>query len=435
MRCPGSLVVIAVLLWDGQCRAVDWPQWRGSNANDIADEPSGWPKAWPPKMLWTAEMGLGCATPIIADGRLYVMGWTANAPGRPTGNPPGTDSLWCLDPATGKTLWKQSYPSLCQGRLREGDLNQYGGPNGAPAFDPASGLICTLGGDGDLRCWDTRQTGKLAWQLNLYESFNVPQRPHTGKGLRDYGYTSSPLLHGPWVIIEVGAKEGTVIAFDRKTGKVAWKSQHTEPAGFTGGSAIFQVEGKDCLAVFTVEHILVLRLDPGHEGKTVGTFHWRTDFACHVASPTPVGSSLLITSTHNQRRLALLDVTLAGITERWSSKRYAVVCSPVVHKGRIYLVNNALECLDLKTGELLWRGGRFGNGSCLVTADDKVLAFGSGTLALVDASAGQAEYKPLAEVTDIVPDICYPRVVLSNGRIFCKDRSGRLVCFSLASPQ
>ena len=425
-----------ILILCGTCPAADWPHWRGPNANDIVDEPSGWPNGWPAKQTWTTEVGQGCATPVVADGKLYVMGWAGPTPGRPTGNPPGIDFLYCFDAATGKPLWKQSYPAPYQPRLRTGDLTHYGGPSGAPAYDPDSALIYTLGGDGDLRCWNTREQGKPVWSINLNDTFTIPQRPFLGKGLRDYGYTSSPLLYGPWVIIEVGAKEGTVMAFDRKTGKVAWKSQHTEPAGFSGGAAVFQVEGKDCLAVFTVEHVLVLRLDPGHEGKTVGTFHWRTDFACNVSSPTPAGSSLLVTSTHNQRRMARLDVTLAGgIKERWSSKRYAVVCSPVVHKGRIYLVNGALECIDLATGELLWRGGRFDNGSCLMTADDKVLAFGAGTLALVDANPNQTEYKVLSEVKNVAPDTNYPRVVLSNGRVYCKDRGGKLVCFGVGAAE
>jgi outer membrane protein assembly factor BamB len=428
-RLMGVLVVAIGMAQSS--RAADWPQWRGPTADDKVNQSSGWPSAWPPKKLWTAELGLGCSTPVIVGDRVYVMGWSGPGRGRPTDNPLGQDILHCLDAATGRVLWKQSYPARYQGRLRAGDLNQYGGPNGSPAYDRQSHLIYTLGGDGDLRCWSAGEQGRLVWSINLYDSFSVPQRPHTGRGLRDYGYTSSPLLHGPWVIIEVGAAEGTVMAFDRGTGKLAWKSEYSEPAGFTGGSAIFQVEGRDCLAVFTVENVLVLRLDAGHEGRTVGTFHWRTDFACHVASPTPVGSQLLITSTHNQRRLALLDVTLNGITERWSSSRYATVCSPVVHKGRIYLVNGALECIDLADGSLLWRGGRFDNGSCLITADDKVLAFGAGNLVLHDAGAD--EYGPLAEISSVVPDICYPRIVLSGGRIYCKDRGGRLVCLQLAA--
>lgn len=63
--------------------------------------------------------------------------------------------------------------------------------------------------------------GKRVWGFNLYDRCHVRQRP-AGKlepdDLRDYGYTSAPYVHGALVIVEVGAAERTLMAFDRRHG-------------------------------------------------------------------------------------------------------------------------------------------------------------------------------------------------------------------------
>ncbi len=93
----------------------DWLQWRGQNRNDIAQESSGWPDSWPPKKLWSKTVGRGCTSPIIVDGRLYVMGW--HGEGNLKKNPVGTDTIYCLDALTGAELWKQTYSCRYQGRV------------------------------------------------------------------------------------------------------------------------------------------------------------------------------------------------------------------------------------------------------------------------------------------------------------------------------
>lgn len=63
-------------------------------------------------------MGKGCTSPIIAGGRLYVMGWNGQAARRGAA---GEDAVYCLNAADGVEIWKQTYPSPYQGRVRTGD--------------------------------------------------------------------------------------------------------------------------------------------------------------------------------------------------------------------------------------------------------------------------------------------------------------------------
>ena len=84
------------------------------------------------------------------------------------------------------------------------DENLCAGPSATPALDPAGELLYTLSSDGDLNCWDTREAGRRVWGLNLYNTHAVTQRPDAGGGVRDYGYTTSPLVYGNWVSLQSG---------------------------------------------------------------------------------------------------------------------------------------------------------------------------------------------------------------------------------------
>jgi outer membrane protein assembly factor BamB len=405
--------------------AEDCPHWRGPTRDGRTREESGWDGLqWmtdPP--VWTKAVGLGSTSPVVVDGRLYVLGWHADQ-----------DHLQCLDAATGKHLWTQPYACPQYGRKATGDEGLYGGPTGTPEYDPETKWLYTLSVDGHLQCWDTAADGKRVWGLNLYDQFDPPQRPRFGRsGLRDYGYTTAPLVHGDWLIVEVGDDEGTLYAFEKRTGKVAWKSECRDEAGHTGGPMPITIEGVPCVAVLTCKHLAVIRLDAGHGGKTVGEYEWWTDFANSIATPTVVGNEILITSDYNRHAIVKLRVTLAGIAEVWKQPYPSKVCSPVVHDGHIYLAWEKVRCLDWETGKLKWEGSRrFGDdGSCLVTSDDRLVVWGRGTLALVDtAQHSPNAYRELARIDNLADADCWPHVVMAGGRIYAKDRQGKLVCFA-----
>jgi len=427
--CKARFAWTAVCLLCAFAWAADWPQWLGPNRNGVTSEPSGWPKGWPPKRLWTKNVGLGCTSPCIVKGKLYVMGW--HGEGRRTANTMGTDTVYCLDARTGREIWKQSYPARYQSRVRTGDVYQYGGPSSTPTFDPETQYLYTLSVDGDFRCWDIARGGKPVWSKNFYDEFKVPQRPRVSKGRRDYGFTSSPLIQGDTVIVEVGSDEGTIVAFDKRTGRRLWASALKGPAGHTGGPAPITLRGASGIATLTLFKLVVMRTDPGHEGETVAQFPWATDFGCNIATPAVAGNNVLITSGYNHRKASLIEISETGARLKWTSKYYGLVSTPVIHKGRVYLIAGPLACLDWRTGRRLWRGGNFGHGSCLITADDKMIAFGNNKLALIDARPSARKYRELYRVSRVGRHVCYPHVCLSDGFICCKDRAGYVECFSV----
>ena len=417
-----SVLPLIVLSLAGVVRGEDWPHWRGLNRDDVSVEASGWNgKEWPLKQLWKKNVGVGSTSPIVVDGRLYTIGWFE-----------GQDRVQCLDPKTGKSVWTQPYECPQYGRNSTGDKGIYAGVCSTPEFDSQTGYLYTLSIDGDLQAWDSRQQGKRVWSLNLYDRYKAPMRARVGRsGRRDYGYTSSPLLHGDLILVEVGAAAGTVIAFDKRTGKQRWASQAKVAAGHTGGLVPITVQKVPCAAVHTFEGLLVVRLDGRNAGRTVATYPWKTDFVNNIATPAVLDNNIVLTSAYNHYKIARLRITLDGAEKVWEQDYASKVCSPVIVGGHVYWAFQKLHCLDFETGELKWQGGSFGSpGSCIATSDGRLIVWGKqGDLVLAEsASRSPRKYVELASRKGLLRRDAWPHVVLADGQIFCKDRDGNLVC-------
>jgi outer membrane protein assembly factor BamB len=403
----------------------DWPQWRGPNRTGVTDEASGWNgTTWlAEKPVWTAKVGEGASSPVVVGERAFFLGYAD-----------GKDTLLCLSAKDGKQLWAQSYKCPRYGRHRVGDEGLYSGPSSTPEYDAATGFLYTLSTDGDLICWDTNAEGKKLWAKNLYDDYKAARRPKlTPAPQRDYGYTSSPLVYKDWLLVEVGSTtRGSVIAFDKKTGKEVWASELKDEAGHTGGMSPITVEDVPCVAVLTQRNLAVIRLDAGKEGKTVATFPWVTDFANTIAGPAVHGDSVVIAADYNHRAMVRVRFTLKEATEVWRAKFASKVCTPVIHDGCVYVAWQRIRCIDFATGKLKWEGGAIGDpGSCVVTSDGRLVVYGlSGKLALIEGTKrAPAAYTELAVKDKLFRTQAWPHVALAGGRYYCRDREGNVMVF------
>jgi outer membrane protein assembly factor BamB len=417
------MLASAVALLAPAARAEDWPHWRGPSRDGNTTESSNWSgEHWlAAKPTWTKNVGIGSTSPLVVAGRLYVLGWHKDR-----------DALQCFDASSGEAIWSQTYPCPRYGRKATGDEGLYAGPSASPEYDRETKRLYTLSIDGDLQCWETARDGERVWSRNLYREFDPPRRPKFGRsGLRDYGYTSSPLVYGPWLLVEVGDDEGNLMAFDKATGEPLWKSQCRDAAGHTGGPVPMTVEDIPCVVVLTCKHLVVVRLDAGHEGQTLAELPWETDFANNIATPTVIGNEVLVTSAYNRNAMCKLRVAPTGLTKVWEQPYPSKVCSPVVSDGAVYVAWDRLRCLDFQTGQLRWEGARFGDdGSCVVTSDGRLVVWGRGSLVLCETARRSASaYRELARIDRLLHTDCWPHVVLAAGRMYCKDRGGQLSCF------
>ena len=427
-----SFLFMMLPLLTGFASAADWPHWRGPNRNDITSETSGWEaKHSLAKRIWNKRVGYGSSSPIVYKNRLYTAGWANNK-----------DYIYCLNATSGKEIWKKSYNCRPYGRFARGDQSAYKGVTSTPEYDPQTNLLYTLSTDGHLCCWKA-SNGSDVWHFNLYDKYKVPRRP----GNRDYGYTSSPLALEKWLIIEVGDNEDCLMAFDKRTGKRIWTSRARDAAGHNGGPTPMTVQDIPCIVTFTCAGLLVVRADKGHEGQTVASYPWETTYNQNIASAAVSGDRVLITSNYNQNKMCLFDITLKGIAKKRQVKRdFSRVGTPVIYNNDIYIPFQRLRYYRINENglKLKWKASSseldFGSeGSCLITGDKKMIAFGSRgykyKLALIDISGTKP--KLLAVNEDVFAGIkrsrqrAWPHVILANRRVYCKDREGNIVCFSL----
>jgi outer membrane protein assembly factor BamB len=404
----------------------DWPHWRGPNRDGTVAASSGWDTgAWPPgEPIWKASVGVGSSSPVVVDRRVYVMGWADDH-----------DTLRCLAADSGKVLWQTRYAAARYGRHATGDEGLYSGIIATPEVDPSTGLLYTLGVDGHLACWRLAD-GRPQWNLNLYDDYGAGQRAKIGRsGRRDYGYTTSPLVYGDWLIVEVGAERGTLVGFDKRTGREVWTSRANHQAGHTGSPVLMTVDAIPCVAVLALKTLLVVRLDAGHLGETMTEYAWETEFAQNIATPVVWKNRIIITSGYNHQTICMLDISRQGARKVWEQPQHSKVCSPIVHAGCIYWVHETPVCLDLETGRTLWEGPRrFGDaGSGIITADQRwILWTGRGDLVLAETAArSPGEFRELARSARLFRTEVWPHVVLAEGRIYCKDRDGNMACFAI----
>ena len=384
--------------------ATDWPQWRGPNRDGISTE-SGLSGSWPKeglKQVWKAEVGSGYGTVSVSQGRLYIMGNTADK-----------DTVYCLDAATGKEAWKFSYD--CPAK----DQNGYHGTRSTPTVD--GDLVFTTSRHGHLFCLGAAD-GKVKWSKEFGKDF--------GGKTPTWGFAISPLVEGSLLIVEPGGPEASVVALDKKTGAEVWKSGSL-PAAYSSPVA-YTLNGERCLAVFNARGAAGHRIS---DGKELWNLPWKTSYDVNAATPIVDGSKLFVSSGYGTG-CALYDLSANPPTELWKNKDMRNhVNSCVLWNGHLYgFDEGSLKCMDFASGEVKWSERKYGKGSVMLAAGKLLLYSERGQLGLADATP--EAYKELAFVQALEVRPSYPggaakqtwaAPVLANGKIYCRSQDD-LVC-------
>ena len=382
-------------------RAADWPNYRGPNYDGISSE-TGWSASWPesgPKVLWKYSLGTGFASMAISNGKVYA-----------TGNIDDNDFLYCLDAATGREIWKTSYPCPLYKK------NHEGGPCATPTID--GNAVYTFSKDGDAIRFNA-STGEIVWHKKLNKELGLKHPT--------WYFSASPFIVGELVIYNTGTY-GT--ALKKADGSLAWQSGK----GACGYSTAvpYEIAGQKGLVMAVCKEFV--GLNPA-TGKVMWKFPWKTSYDINAADAIIAGDTIFISSGYN-KGCALLKINGGDVTKLWQNKnmRNQINCS-VLFEGHIYGFDGQvggggkLTCLDVATGEKKWSQGGLGTGS-LMLADGKLIILGErGKLVIAEAST--AGYKELASA-EILTGKCWTVPVLSNGRIYARNAAGQLVCVDVS---
>jgi outer membrane protein assembly factor BamB len=389
--------------------AADWPQFLGPNRNGIASETKlldTWPEKGPP-VLWERAAGEGYSGPVIAGGRLILFH-------RVNGN----ELIECLDAATGKEIWKHSDATPYDDPLGKGN-----GPRSTPAI--AGGHVFTLGAAGRLLCLKLTD-GKEVWRRELLTDYDVPQS--------FFGVGTSPLVEGGHVLVNVGARDGGIVAFDKDTGKPAWKAT-TQGASYASPVAA-TIDGVRHVFFFTREGIV--SVDPAH-GDVRFSKRWRSRMNASVNAASPVVfDNYVFFSACYQTGAILLKVRKDGCDEVWSNDE-SLSChfsTPVYRDGYLYGFDGRqeqgteLRCVEARTSKVVWSEKGLGCGSIVLCDGRLIVLSEGGELVLVEPDP--ARYKERARAAVLGRPIrAHP--ALADGRLYARD-DRKLVCWDLRKP-
>jgi outer membrane protein assembly factor BamB len=386
--------------------SADWTDFRGPGRDGRYTQTpilTRWP-ANGLERLWKQPVGGGYASFVVAQGRAFTIEQRR-----------ANEAVAAYDLATGRELWAHTYPA----DFRESMGGE--GPRATPTYH--DGLVYSLGATGELRVLEAA-TGTLTWRRNIVEE--------NGAKLVQWAMSASPLIVDDTVVVQPGGPNGaSFVAYHKRTGAPVWKSLDDRQAYTTPMLATLAGQRQ----ILTVTALRAVGLRP-EDGTLLWEYPWTTEYDVNAAMPLVVDETHFFISAGYDHGAALVEVTGAGgkFSARtvWQNKRMKNRFSAsVLHQGHIYgLDESILACIDARTGELKWKGGRYGYGQLLLAEGHLVATTESGEVALVAATPAAftevARFQAIAGKTWNVPAI-------AGGLLLVRNHS-EMACFRL-SPQ
>ena len=372
----------------------DWPQWRGPNRDGKSAETgllTEWPAGGPPLAWKAGGAGTGFSSMSVAAGKLYTVGARG-----------GTEYVHAFDVATGKKLWEAANGS-------EYSNDRGNGPRGTPTVD--GGRLYVLGASGDLTALDAAK-GTRVWSVNVLREFG-------GSNPR-WGLSESPLIAGDRLLVNAGGPNASIVAFNKRDGKVIWKSQ-SDGAGYS--SAVVQRVGSTEQAVFfTANRAVGVAVA---DGKLLWEYPRVANRVANIATPVVKDNFVFLSSDYGTGA-ALLKLDPAGgvgATEVYFTQEMRNHHSSSILVGEhLYGFSSAiLTALRFADGATAWKDRSVGKGS-LAFADGHLYLFSEGgVVGLAEATpAGYREKGRFSIQQAGLPTWAHP--VIAGGRLYLRDQ-------------
>lgn len=415
------LSVIFLCLASLPALAGEWPQFRGTNRDNISTE-TGLFRKWPasgPKVLWKTNVCQGYAGAAIKDGRVYLNDYDETKK---------EHLVRCISLADGKDLWHWSYPVEIR-------------PNHAITRTvPAVGqqLVFSLDPKCRFHALDAK-TGKLIWEKNLVQEYKatIPQW-YAGQ---------NPLLDGDRVLLATGG-DALVIAFDQATGKEVWRSPNPAKDLMSHSSLMpATIGGIKQYLYLTMNKVIGIAAADGH-------LLWTNPFTAKMAatgSPVSIGDGRVFVSSGYEAGSVMYQVQKAasGFTaqklfELTSMQFNSEVHTPILYQNHLFAVGSKTRgrftCLGLD-GKVVWQspvasgdpaGTRTFDLGGFLLADGMffILDGKTGMLRLIEANT--KEYKELASAQILEGEEVWGPPALSNGKLVIRDMN-KMVCLQVGA--
>ena len=339
----------------------EFPQFYGPGRDAVLEGPileTNW-AVHPPKILWQQPVGAGWSGFAVKEGLAITQEQRGEQ-----------EYVVCYDLGTGRILWMHSdqtrYATTIAGE----------GPRATPTI--VERRVYTFGATGILNCLDVG-TGKLLWQTDTAKE--------NGAKVPDWGFASSPLVIGEKVVVCVGGDKGALHAYSMRDGERIWASG-------TGGA-----DYSSPMAVTLLGEQQILNFNgagvSGHDfdGKVLWNYKWPGGHP-HVTAPIVISSnSILVSSGYGTgSELVKIKKEPSGAETNWTANRewksmaLKSKFGPIFVKGEyVYGLDDGIfTCVELKTGQRLWKDGRYGHGQGLLVGEIILLTSEKGEVILID---------------------------------------------------
>lgn len=419
----------------------NWPSFRGPASSGMttgAAAPVTWDVPANKGVKWrVAVPGLSHSSPVVWGNQVCVasaVSSTASADlkvglyGNIESANDQSSHRWmvmCYDKATGKQLWERTAHSGVPKVKRHTKSTH---ASSTLATDGRY-IVAFFGSEG-LHAFDMKGTPIWSKDFGVLDSgfFMVPEA--------QWGFASSPVIHGNRVVVQADVQKGSfVAALDLATGKELWRTPRADVPTFST-PAVVDEGGRAQVVVNGWKHI-------GGYDLATGKELWRMSGGGDIPVPTPIVAHglIFITNSHGGKSpvwavkpsaagdITLKDPETSNAHIAWSAARDgAYMQTPLVYDGLLYVCkdNGVLSVFDAKTGQRHYQGrladGRTGfsaspvasNGHLYFTSEEgDVYVIKAGT------AFAQIAVNPLGEVAMATPAI-------SEGVLFFRTR-GHLV--------
>ncbi|MBT3202139.1 MAG: SUMF1/EgtB/PvdO family nonheme iron enzyme [Phycisphaerales bacterium] len=304
-----------------------WCDWRGPRRDAISPHLPEKLDA-KPRFAWTVKTtGPGLSGIAAVGGRVILADKSADK----------EHDIWrCLDAKTGKEIWQLKY-------LAKGSMPYTNSPRATPVV--YEGMVYLLGAFGDLHCVSL-DTGKVLWKKHLIKDFDAE--------CPKWGMTATPLIVDNKLIVNPGGATASLVALDRISGKVIWKTPG-RPAAYAPFICA-NMRGRRHIIGYDATSLGGWDIDSGKRIWTV-TPPEKADF--NVPTPIAIMDRLLVATENNSTRLYDFTYPSRKIRDRPRAKFADLapdMISPVAIDGMIFASHDShLYCLDAKNLKMLWK--------------------------------------------------------------------------------
>lgn len=390
----------------------DWPGYRGAARDGIVRGVTlrdDW-SAKPPREIWRHPVGRAWSSFAVVGDMAFTQEQRES-----------NEAVVAYSLSSGQQLWAHLDEVKFIAAEGQGGI----GPRATPQFQ--DGKLYTLGATGLLNCLDARD-GKKIWSADILKDAGEGNQPAANLV---WGLAASPLVVDQLVIVNPGGPKGqSVAAYDKDSGQRIW-SGGDHPASY----------GCSCVGTILGERQILVPQGTGlaghslADGRELWFFPWQNASLANCALPVVVADNSLLFGTGYGVGTVRLDLSHEGpksaVTQRWHSNRFRPKFNDfVLHEGHVYgLDDGTLTCLDIESGKVKWKSGRYGYGQLLLVSETLLILSETGRVVLVPAKPSRPDETASFQALN-AEDITWNHPVLVRGKLLVRN-AHEAACFEL----